>query len=190
MKTFLWMLLSAVAWLSSPAAAADALPSDSVYQLDIPLVQQDGSAARLGLDRGSPVLISMFYSSCPHACPLLINTMRRMEQQLAPEARQRLKVLLVSIDPERDTPEKLKELAERHRVDAARWTFARASADDVRKLAAVLGIRYRALPDGEFNHSTIVTLLDANGKIVLQTSEMTTLDEAFVAALRKATSAP
>lgn len=176
------LMLSCLAFATQ---AGDPLPPQSLYRLTIPLVRQDGTPATLELHRGSPVLISMFYASCPHACPLLINGMRRMEQQLPAASRDRLKVLLVSIDPDKDTPEKLAELAARHRVDAARWTFARVSSDDVRKLAAALGIRYRKLPDGEFNHSTVVSLLDENGQIVQRTSEITVLDAAFVEELRQ-----
>lgn len=178
-------LVLLLAGLAFSASAGDPLPPQSLYRLTIPLVRQDGTAATLDLNRGSPVLVSMFYATCPRACPLLINGVRRMEQQVPAESRQRLKVLLVSIDPESDTPEKLAELVTRHRVDPARWTFARASAGDVRKLAAALGIRYRELPDGEFNHSTVVSLLDENGQIVARTSEITALDDAFVDELRK-----
>lgn len=183
MKIARWLLVL-LACLAAPLRAADPLPPDSLYRLTIPLVRQDGTAAALDLDRGSPVLVSMFYATCPHACPLLINAVQRMEKTLPPESRSRLKVLFVSIDPESDTPERLAELVTRHHVDPARWTFARASAADVRKLAAALGIRYRALPDGGFNHSTVVSLLDENGRIVRQTSEMTTLEESFLTELR------
>ncbi|HKY92061.1 MAG TPA: SCO family protein [Nevskiaceae bacterium] len=189
MKTARWLLLI-LAWLAAPVPAADPLPPDSVYRLAMPLVRQDGTAAGLDLARGSPVLISLFYASCPHACPLLINTVQRLEKTLPPESRHRLKILLVSIDPDSDTPEKLAELVQRHKVDPARWTFARASAGDVRKLAAVLGIRYRELPDGEFNHSTVVSLLDGSGRIVQQTAEMMTLEESFIATLRSQVAGP
>ncbi|MDP3857353.1 MAG: SCO family protein [Stagnimonas sp.] len=182
----LWSLLLALG-LVSVAAGAE-LPGDSLYQLEIGLVSQDGQPRTLALYRGQPTMISMFYGSCPRVCPLLIANIRRMEQQLPERERGRLRVLLVSLDPDRDSPDKLLELARRHQVDLARWTLARAEAADVRKLAAALGIRYRQLPDGEFNHSTVISLLDPEGRIQKQTSVVAALDPEFVAALRQASS--
>lgn len=180
----LWSLLLALG-LVSVAAGAE-LPGDSLYRLEIGLSGQDGQARLLALYRGQPTMISMFYGSCPRVCPLLIANIRRMEKQLPEPERGRMRVLLVSLDPDRDTPVKLLELARRHQVDLSRWTLARAEAADVRKLAAALGIRYRQLPDGEFNHSTVISLLDAGGRIRKQTSVMSSLDPEFMAALRQA----
>jgi len=57
----------------------------------------------------------------------------------------------------------------------------------VRSVAAVLGIRYRQLADGEFNHSSMLVLVDANGRILARTEKIGTQpDPEFVAAVRKA----
>lgn len=179
----MWLAAAMVAFAASSAQA----PADSIYQLDVSLTTQDGRAATLDMNSGHPTVISMFYSSCPNVCPTLIASIRRMEQQLTEPGRGRLRVLLVSLDPERDSPAQLKELAQRQRVDSTRWTFATAGEADVRKLAAVLGVRYRKLPDGEFNHSTVISLLDPSGRITHQTSKLSVLDADFLQKLRVAT---
>ena len=57
-------------------------------------------------------------------------------------------------------------------------------------IAGVLGIRYRALADGEFNHTSALVLLDAHGRELARTEKLGgTPDPAFIAAVRKATSA-
>lgn len=162
-------------------------PTDSIYLLATPLTTQGGESARIDLHRGHPTLITMFYASCPHVCPTLIAAMRGMERRLPEDQRKRLRVLVVSLDPDRDTPEALDELAKRHGVDLARWRFARAEKPEVRKLAAVLGIQYRKLPDGEFNHSTVITLLDPAGRALARTSSITRPDGDFMRALRQST---
>lgn len=171
---------------SVPALAASP-PGDSVYQLRIALTDQSGAAAGLDRYRGQPVLISMFYGSCPHVCPMLIATMQRYERELPEVQRGRLRVLMVSLDPARDTPAKLTEVAQRHRLDLGRWTLARTDALSVRKLAAVLNIQYRQLPDGEFSHATVITLLDPDGRMLRQTSSMLRPDPEFAGALKAAT---
>lgn len=180
-------VLALVLVLAFGGAAHAATPDDSVYQLPLALTDQAGANAALDRYRGSPVLVSMFYASCPHVCPMLIATTQRLERELPEAGRGRLRVLMVSLDPARDTPPKLAELARRHNADLSRWTFARAAADDVRRLAAVLGIQYRQLPDGEFNHSSVISLLDPEGRIVARTRAMLRPDPAFQEALRAAT---
>lgn len=130
----------------------------SMYELALPLTSQTGAAIRLDVDRGHPTLVSMFYGSCTAACPALIDRVGRTLEQAPPDTR----VLLVSFDPARDTPARLAELAREHHLDS-RWTLAAASPTDARTLAAVLGIKYRVLQNGEFFHTSVVTALDANG---------------------------
>jgi len=179
--------MAAILFACFIGSVAAATPGDSVYQLRVPLTDQSGVATSLDRYRGQPVLVSMFYGSCPHVCPMLIATMQRYERELPEAQRGRLRVLMVSLDPARDTPAKLTEVAERHRVDLARWTLARTDAASVRKLAAVLNIQYRQLPDGEFSHATVITLLDGNGRPLRATSSMLRPDADFSAALKKAT---
>lgn len=170
-------------------SAAAATPSDSLYQLQIPLVDQSAQSISLDRYRGQPVLVAMFYASCDSVCPTLIRQLARLDGALEPAARSRLCVLLVSLDPERDTPEALRALAERHRVDLARWSFARAGASDLRKLAALLGVQYRKLPGGGFNHSTSISLLDAEGRLLARSEALGRQDEDFAVKLRAATAA-
>jgi protein SCO1 len=167
-----------------------ATPGDSLYKLEVPLTDQAGRAVTLDVHRGKPVLVTMFYGSCPHVCPILISTMQRLERELPEAQRGRLRVLMVSLDPERDTPAKLTEVAGRHGVDLKRWTLARAGEADVRRLAAALGIQYRQLPDGEFNHATVITLLDPDGRIRKRTSSLLRLEKEFVDAMAESTRGP
>ena len=164
---------------ATPTAVA-ALPSDSIYQLPVTLTGHDGRVARLDARRGAPVLVSMFYTSCKFVCPMLIETVRDVEGKLSADEREHLSVVLVSIDPEHDSVEVLKRTVDDRRIDGARWTLARTDAASVRKLAAVLGIQYRALPDGEFNHTTAVILIDGDGRIAARTTRLGNADPAFV----------
>ena len=180
-KLFLMLLAAAGAQAATPAAESPT----SLYQLEAALTDQDGQAQQLDLYRGHPVLVAMFYSSCPAACPLIIDTLRATEKDLAPAQRAGLRVLLVSIDPERDTPAALRALADQRHIDTTRWTLARADADTVRTLAALLNVQYRQLPGGEFNHSPVITLLSPAGDIQASSLKLGTPDPALMARLRK-----
>jgi protein SCO1 len=189
MKLLFLVALAAAACVGEFAPCAETeLPVDSLYQLRVPLLSQRSDTVSFDLDRGHPTLVSMFYGSCPAACPMLVNSMQVYESQLDPASRGRLRVLLVSFDAERDTPPKLEEFARLHRTDPARWTFASASETDARKLAALLGLRYRQLPDGNFDHSLVITLLDPQGRVLAATATLVG-DSAFLAKLQSVTAA-
>jgi len=164
---------------------AAALPANSVYQLSVALTDQDGRDFRLADRRGKPMLLSMFYSSCQFVCPMLIDTLRDTDSKLDAGERSQLGVLMVSIDPARDTVAVLKKKADERAIATPRWAMARTDAASVRKLAAVLGIQYRALADGEFNHTTALILLDAEGRIVGRSSQLGSADPAFVLKVRR-----
>lgn len=194
MKTFLLATLAPLALLVGMVQAAPKatpLPSDSVYQLDAPLVDQQGRKLRLADKRGKVQVVSMFYTSCKFICPLIIDSGKAIERALTPAEQARLGILMISMDPTRDGPTQLATVANKRKLDAKRWTLASPRAGDVRAIAGVLGIRYRQLEDGEFNHTSALVLLDAHGRILARTEQMGTRpDAAFVAAVRKALAVP
>ncbi len=154
-------------WLSLLLFAAPVpgeVATANLYDLDVALVDHTGKSVKLDTFRGHPVVISMFYGTCTTACPLLVAKLQGLEAKLSAKARADTRVLLVSFDPNRDTPETLKKLAGSFGVDG-RWMLARTSAESVRELAAALGIRYRFLSNGMLNHSSVLTVLDAAGNI-------------------------
>ena len=185
MRTRAWHLAGAALLLALRASAADtaAEPSESVYQLEAPLTAQDGRAVGLDVYRGSPVLVTMFYASCQATCPLIIDTLRSVERKLPADQQKKLRVLLVSIDPEHDTPAALAATARERRIDTSRWTLAHADERTVRQVAAALGVQYRKLPDGQFSHATQISVLDAQGRIVTQSDRLGTADGKLVDAL-------
>lgn len=180
-----WLCLLPMLLFSTPGFAAGKttpLPRDSVYQLTAPLIDQHGKGADWGTRRGKAQLVSMFYTSCQYICPLIVDSGKAVEKQLTPAERERLGIVLISMDPKRDTPAMLMSVANKRHLDASRWTLASPTPADVRAIAGVLGIRYRALADGEFNHTSALVLLDRDGRILARTEQMgSKVDPEFMA---------
>ena len=175
------------ATVAGAAKPAPALPGDSIYQLPLPLTDNNGQTRDWRTLRGKPHLVSMFYTSCQYICPLIVESGKAVERQLTPAQQKKLGVVLISMDPARDDPAALKKVAEQRKLDTTRWTLASPPAGEVRAVAGVLGIRYRLLADGEFNHSSALILVDANGRILARTEKIGSKpDPEFVAAVRKA----
>ena len=175
---------------SVAARAPTPLPRDSVYQLPVQLTDQDGRTFAWSSRRGKVQVVSMFYTSCQYICPLIVDSGKGVDKALSANARARLGILLVSMDPKRDTPAALKSIVTKRKLDTTRWTLASPPASDVRGIAGVLGVRYRALADGEFNHTSALVLLDADGRILARTEQLGSVpDPEFIAAVRRATTA-
>jgi protein SCO1/2 len=167
-----------------PAVAAEA--QASIYPLDLALRDQDGRPIGLDVFRGHPVIISMFYGTCPAACPLLIAHVKSVESRLDPRLRADTRVLLVSFDPARDTPAVLRATGERHGVDMARWKLATGPDGDVRQLAAALGISYRRMPGGAFAHDSVISVLDGEGRVLARVDDPRAELAPLVAAVARA----
>jgi len=170
--------------------SAKAVPGESIYQLQADLTDQNGKHTTLAAVRGRPALITMFYASCQSICPVLATTLQRMEGELSATERGRLRVTMITFDPEHDTVQALAKFATSHAIDGDRWRLARASGDTVRDIAAALGIRYRPLPDGSFSHSATIILLDADGVIRARTENLQQLDKPFMQTLHQLLAAP
>ena len=177
---------SSLAGAAQPAPAA--LPSDSVYQLSVPLTDSAGVTRDWRTLRGKTRLMSMFYTNCQYICPLIVESGKAVEHQLTPAQQKRLGVVLISMDPARDNPAALKKVMDQRKLDPARWTLAAPKPDDVRAVAGVLGVRYRQLADGGFNHSSMLILVDSEGRILARTEKVGSQpDPDFVNAVKKAT---
>jgi protein SCO1/2 len=165
-----------------------AVPGDSVYRLQAPLVDQDGRAFEWSSLQGGPVLVSMFYTSCDMVCPMIFETVHATLKALPAAERSAVRVLMVSFDPARDTVAVLKKTAQARNCDA-QWVLARGDETTARKVAGVLGTQYRRLSNGEFNHSTTITLLDRQGRIAGSSGKLGSADPALLAAVHKTLSA-
>ena len=161
------------------------VPEASLYQLPLTLTTASGLPMKLAALRGAPVIITMFYSQCASVCPLLTAQLQRITQRLSPSEQGQIRVLMVSFDSIRDTPEALTAFEAEHHIAGGNWIVARASAKDVRLLAAALSIQYRELSDHTFNHSAIISLADRDGVVQAQTADLTDAKGTFVTAVRR-----
>ena len=172
---------------AAEAANPKPLPTDSVYQLPLKLTDQHARTWDWRTRRGKPQVVAMFYSSCRYICPLIIESGKAVDRALTPAQRAGLGMVYISMDPERDTPAALATLAKERKITDKRWALASPEPGDVRSVAGVLDIRYRQLSDGEFNHTSALILLDAEGRILARTDKMGSQpDPEFITAVKAA----
>lgn len=140
---------------------------NSLYQLPGTWVNQQNEEVQLDQLKGKIRLVAMVFTHCGYACPRMVHNMKAVEKALPANLRDKVGYVLVSFDPERDTPERLEEYAEQNHLDP-KWTLLHGDEGQVRIFSMLLQLQYSQLPDGNFNHSNILTILDEQGAIVKQ----------------------
>lgn len=142
----------------------DPTTGESIFDLDLALVDQDGRDLKLADLEGSVMLAAMVYTSCTSVCIMVTEQMKAIALQLA-GVDNGVRYVLFSLDPGRDSPEAMRTFARAHRLDAGRWRLMASSEEGVRDLAAVLGVRYQPEENGEIAHSAMIFVIDGRGVV-------------------------
>ena len=162
-----------------------AAKSDSLFNINDVWTSSEGKPVQLSQFNGKPTVIAMVYTSCQYVCPMIVSDMQRIEKSLTKAENSKVNYAVYSFDPDRDTPEKLKEFASAHHINLDNWTLATSNASAVRKLAVTLGIKFKRDKSGDFDHDAVITILDSDGVIKYQqNSAGKNMDEA-TASLKK-----
>ncbi len=161
-------------------AAQTHLTDKSIYQLDSTWTNDSGADFKLDSLRGRPQVVTMFFANCAYACPLLVSQMKQIEAALPEPVRNKVGFVLVSFDTERDTPAALHAYRLQHDLSRQRWTLLRGTPDDVLNLAALLNVKFKKDAQGQFLHSNVITLLNAEGEIVYQQLGLNSPDQQMI----------
>ncbi|AYN03183.1 MULTISPECIES: SCO family protein [unclassified Flavobacterium] len=140
----------------------------SIYNLPSQWTNQDGKDIELKSLRGNVLVMVMIYTTCKAACPRLVADMRNIESRLNTKTKKNVKLILVSIDPENDTPEKLKAFAIANKMNNDPWIFLRSTEENTREFAAILAVNYKKISPIDFSHSNIISVFNPDGELVYQ----------------------
>jgi protein SCO1/2 len=167
------LILAIAVFLAGFAALAAALfyfvapdKSGSAVGGPFTLVNQDGATVTDKTFAGTPFLVFFGFTHCPDVCPTTLYQTSQMLEQLGPGG-EKARVLFISVDPERDTSEKLKDYLSNFDKRIVGLTGSREQVDAVEKAYRVYA---RKVPtkDGNYtmDHSGLVYLMDARGRFV------------------------
>lgn len=134
---------------------------------DFTLTDQTGEPLSLSELQGKPTLITFGFTHCPDICPLTLNEFRRIAQNLDEDS-QRVNFVFISVDGDRDTPQRLQTFFETQRVNEL-VTGLTGSPDDVRRLGVDYGLNFiYSEPDATgaytVDHSAGMYLLDSDNR--------------------------
>jgi protein SCO1/2 len=133
------------------------------------LTNQNGEAITRETFRGRPFVVTFIFTRCPipNFCPLMSRNFAQLQEAMSNGSGKlaETKLLSVSIDPQFDTPQILKEYAASEHADPARWSFATGAPAGVAKLTAAFAVMVQP-ESGTISHGLATALIDADGRIV------------------------
>lgn len=157
-----WVATIALMLLSSlPGMSAAGKVWNKDYFPNVTLTTHEGKTVRFfdDLIKDKVVAINFIYTHCPDTCPLETAQLVKVKEILGDRVGKDVFFYSISIDPERDTPEVLKEYRERFK---ANWTFLTGDKQDIIEIRKKLGLYIQEIQDGSLNHN--VSMIIGNQK--------------------------
>jgi len=131
---------------------------------DFTLHDQFDKPVRLSAFRGRVAVLTFLYTSCPDVCPIIAGKLRSTVESLG-EAGRGIAIVVVTVDPERDTVERMRAYSEQHRM-LDRWHFVTGGMQALRPVWEYYWVgTVRKDRKGEVMHQSPVHLIDRQGKI-------------------------
>ncbi len=144
------------------------ISEESIFNLTTTWITEENETIQLKDLKGKTLVMVMIYTTCKAACPRLVADMRNIEAKIQESKLKDIHFILVSIDPETDTPKRLKEFAIENFMDDNHWTFLQGTESGVREFANVLAVKYKQISPMDFSHSNIISVFNAQGELIHQ----------------------
>lgn len=162
MFKYIWVAAFALLFSVNIQSVSASSPWGAGYFPNIPLTTHDGKNVRFfdDLIKDKIVAINFIYTHCPDTCPLETAQLVRVQKIMGDRVGKDVFFYSISIDPENDTPQALKEYRQRF---GANWTFLTGKKSDIIKLRKKLGLYIEEIQkDGSNNHN--VNMIIGNQK--------------------------
>jgi protein SCO1/2 len=142
------------------------------------LTDQNGKTVTDANFKGEPFLVFFGFTHCPDVCPTTLYEMSEVLKRLGPDAK-KTAALFVTVDPERDTPEKMKQYVSSFHPRIFGLTGTQAQIDAIKKEYRVYSKKVPT-KDGDYtmDHTAVVYLMDKNGRFVAPFNMARSADEA------------
>lgn len=135
---------------------------------EIALTAHDGTPFLLSEQEGKVLLITFGFTYCPNICPMALGSLAAVYRELTPTEREQVQVVFVTVDPDRDTVEKLAGYVPFFHEDFIGLT---GSAEEIAEVAKPYGVFYEAAPNSgddaanayTINHSAYTYLIGRDG---------------------------
>lgn len=146
---------------------------------EIELARANGSSFQLSETRGKVVLLFFGYTSCPDVCPTTLAELTQALERLGPENAQQVQVLFITVDPQRDTPERVQEYVDHFNPDFIGLSGTESELATVWRNYGVFRENVEGTSAAGYlvNHTARVTLIDQAGNMRVSFAFDTPVDD-------------
>lgn len=112
-------------------------------------------------------LLTFFYTSCPDICPMTMLDLKDLQLQLQEEGLfgTDVELLAITLDPQKDSNEIIRNYARAFDADPVGWKFMRGDPDETKEIADSFKMKYKKVSDDFFSHNTSMYLIDQDNRI-------------------------
>src|SRR6516165_10816043 len=149
------------------AAQEQALPKIAPAP-EFALTSQDGAPVKLADYRGKVVAVTFIFTLCADTCPVLTPMMSFVQDQLGADFGEKIRFVSITVDPERDTPEVLKDYAQAFGANLAGWAFLTGPPETIRDVTRRYGVFASKTANGDMDHTFLTSVVDPRGVLRVQ----------------------
>jgi protein SCO1/2 len=132
------------------------------------LTSQEGAQVKLADLRGKVVAVTFIFTMCTATCPVLTPMMSFVQDRLGHDFGEKIVFVSITVDPERDTPEVLKEYAEAFGANLAGWAFLTGAPAAIRDVTRRYGVFASKNANGDVDHTFLTSIIDSRGFLRVQ----------------------
>jgi len=152
----------------APSAAADPVLPKIGPAPEFALISQDGARVRLADLRGKVVAVTFIFTRCTATCPVLTPMMSFVQDRLGSDFGAKIAFVSITVDPERDTPEVLKEYAQAFGANLSGWSFLTGDPEAIRDVVRRYGVFAEKTANGDVDHTFLTSIVDRRGILRVQ----------------------
>lgn len=168
---------------SANVSISNEISDESLFNITSDWKTQDNKSIKIQSFQGKIVIAAMVFTHCEGACPRIVADIQRIEKSFTPEELKNIQFLLISMDPERDTPERCTEFAKEYKLNP-NWTLISSNDDATIEMANVLNVKVKKLSGGGFDHSNTIHIIDQQGLISFQQNGLEQEPEGSIESVR------
>lgn len=147
------------------ARAAPAMEADALYQVTDLLIDENQKPTLISDFKGKPLILTLTYTSCQSACPTTIRTLKNVSRDLL---RHKIEAnfVIISFDPQIDTPKKLANFKHRWKLPDETWHFLTGDEPKLEKIEKILNFRvvYDKIEE-HYDHDKKIYVFDKTGHL-------------------------
>jgi protein SCO1/2 len=132
------------------------------------LTSQDGAPVALADFRGKVVAVTFIFTMCTATCPVLTPMMSFVQDHLGSNFGAKIAFVSITVDPERDTPQVLKEYAQAFGANLAGWSFLTGAPAAIQDVTRRYGVYASKAENGDVDHTFLTSIVDARGILRVQ----------------------